>query len=250
MSPRLILASNHGGAREWLFRVHKIRNVVEIPDLQPEDVSKGDHVIVGKTLPWPMLAAFSGACGQLFVLKTHARRGQRGRSLSYRELKANKAMLVPLTIAPTDWADQVTTRDEVILVTRHAGARTWLWRHFPGAPLVEHWEEADWQRVRRGHTTVAGMFPPEMVEYLCRKGGRFLALQFRIPLNAGKRELGEAEVEAHWPYLQGYTARFHEAMVCTACGADWIVPHSAPCPCCGGGVPYSAAALRKPFGRT
>jgi putative CRISPR-associated protein (TIGR02620 family) len=249
MGNKLILASNHAGAREWLYRVHKVRGewLDDMPNPTPEQLGKGDHLIVAKTLPWPLLASLSGACNQLFVLETNAERGQRGKSLSYAQLKANQAMLVPLKIEKSD----VAAVDDVVLVTRHPGAQAWLRRQFPEAPLLEHWEEADWARVKKG-TTLVGVFPPEMVQRLCQKGGRFLALQFKTPLNAGNAELTEAEMLAHGPHLQGYTVRFHEPMVCLDChgGSDWIVPHSWGCPHCGGIGLYNAHHAKMFYGMT
>jgi putative CRISPR-associated protein (TIGR02620 family) len=245
MGNRLILASNHLGAEEWLLRVHGIRHLTVMPQLTPEQVGRGDHVILAKTFPWPVLAALSAACNQLFVLGTKTQRGQRGRSLSYAELKANKAMLLPLKIEKSDAA----TGDDVVLVTRHPGAQMWLKRQFPHVSLVEHWEEADWARVKPG-TTLVGVFPPEMVERLGRLGGRFLALQFEQPLNAGDAELTEEQMLAHGPHLQGYAVRFWEAMVCLDCGTDWIVPHSYSCPKCGGIGLYNAHDAKMPFGLT
>ncbi len=245
MGNKLILASNHAGAREWLFRVHKIHHIIQVPNPTPEGLGKSDHLIVAKTLPWPLLASLSGACNQLFVLETNMQRGQRGKSLGYAELRANKARLLPLKIEKSE----VAATEDVVLVTRHPGAQAWLKRQFPEAPLLEHWEEADWARVKKG-TTVVGVFPPEMVERICRKGGRFLALQFNVPLNAGNAELTEAEMLAHGPHLQGYAVRFWEPMVCLDCGADWIVPHSWSCPHCGGMGLYNARDAKMRYGMT
>lgn len=198
-----------------------------MPHLDPAVITPQDIVIVAKSLPWPVMAQICAKTERVEFLITNIPRGLRGKSLSAQQLRELNAYLAPMNVMTTE----ENISNDAILVTRHPGAQVWLRQRFPNAPLVEHWEDADWQRVKPG-TSVIGVFPPELVLEVNKRGGTFHALHFVKPLPFGA-ELSLEEMAEYEPHLQGYRVQEGDLFQCSGCGEAWMVPHSWCCPNCG-----------------
>jgi putative CRISPR-associated protein (TIGR02620 family) len=236
---RMILVSQYRETAKYMASRYKLSGLVDMPNIRPEVVKPDDVIYVAKALPWPVMAELCARTNRVEFLITKVPRGLRGKDLSAKQLKELKAHYAPMHVTTHD----LPVTEDVILVTRHSGAQTWLRQFYPNAPLVEHWDEADWPRVGP-QTSLIGVLPPELVRKLNKRGGRFFALQYeeRLPYGA---ELKLEDMEAYGPHLQGYTVAEGYMYACSNCETAFMLPHGWLCSSCGGYGDYLCEYIDK-----
>lgn len=194
---KTLFVNRNAGAQDWAqkngFAAAKI-----VESFVPDMVEAGD-TIVG-TLPLPLAAAVHAKGASFIALTMKPVPAElRGTPLSAEQMDELGAAVQPMTVEVVD----IVPTKKTIAVTRHAGAQEWLARQGIDAEVQEHFTAEDMAEVGP-ETTVVGVLPPTMVADICQRGGRFIALDVRVPRELFKTEISADKMAELGAKLVGY----------------------------------------------
>lgn len=194
---KTLFINRNTGAQDWARR-HIGGDVEIIESFAPSMVEAGDTVV--GTLPLPLAAAVCAKGGNFIALVMGVVPQElRGQSLTAGQMDELGAELQPMTVEVVG----VETTAKTVVVTRHAGAKEWLARHGIDAEVKDHFGDSDMESVDAS-TTIVGVLPPTMVAEICQRGGRFVALDVRVPSELFKVEMTAELMDELGAKLTGY----------------------------------------------
>lgn len=194
---KTLFVSRNVGAQDWAQK-NGFSTAEVVESFSPDMVSAGD-TIVG-TLPLPLAAAIHSKGASFIALTMKPVPAElRGTPLSAEQMDELGAATQPMMVEVVD----IVPTKKTVAVTRHAGAQEWLRRQGIDAEVQEHFGVEEMESVD-ADTTVIGVLPPTMIADICQRGGRFIALNVRVPRELFKTELTADKMAELGAQLVGY----------------------------------------------